>query len=91
LHGSVSSCLFGRDESRKAGHVGKVIAGVFGVGVDLDAVLFWIARPSSSASTESRPRPSPNRVCSLANVAGVDVFQAQGIDDQGFDFVLKAV
>src|SRR5471032_2496366 len=24
--------------------------------------FFWIARPSSRASTESRPRPSPNRV-----------------------------
>src|SRR5690606_18994786 len=27
---------------------------------------FWMARPSSRASTESRPRPSPNRVRSAA-------------------------
>ena len=40
LHGSVSGSLFGGDESRKAGHVGKVITGVFGVGIYLDAVGF---------------------------------------------------
>lgn len=34
------SCLSGRDERREAGHVGEVIAGVLGVGIDLDAVLF---------------------------------------------------
>jgi hypothetical protein len=64
LHGPVSSCLFCRDERRKAGHVGEVVAGVLGVGVDLDAVFFLDRQAQFQASTESRPRPSPNSVCS---------------------------
>jgi hypothetical protein len=91
LHGPVSSCLFCRDERRKARHVGEVIAGVLGVGVDLDAVLFLDRQAQFQGVYRIQAQAFAEQRLIVADIVDADVFEAQGLDDQRFYVVLKGV
>ncbi|APC19975.1 hypothetical protein BME99_02640 [Pseudomonas protegens] len=63
-----------------------MVAGVLGVGVDLDAVLLLDRQAQLQGIHRVQAEAFAEQRLVVADVLGTDVFEAQGVDDQQFDF-----
>ncbi|VVN71441.1 hypothetical protein PS685_05056 [Pseudomonas fluorescens] len=65
-----------------------MIARVLGVGIDLDTVLFLNGQAEFQGVDRIQAQAFAKQRLVIANVVDADIFKAQGVDDQFFDFTV---
>ncbi|MNJ53045.1 hypothetical protein D3C77_484190 [compost metagenome] len=68
-----------------------MVAGVLGVGVDLDAVLFLDGQAKFQGVHRIQAKAFAEQGLIVVDILGADIFQTQCLDDQQLDVTVKVL